>query len=263
MLQQITFENKNKNSSNPIKTTLTDQNINQIKICVNNIIDYLNTNELFILSGTDGNILSLSTFVTRNEFNNLSGKYISKTQGLNYVTIDQTENIINSLLLTKSYITQYEFINTLKDYSLKINVDTLSDKVLNITNQFQTFQNNIYYKIEIDNILSTYYYQKSNVYNKEQVNNLLNNFCSTGYIQNIISGYNTKNEISSILSSYYLKSDFLQIYSDLLTFEQLQDYLTLNYYTKDEIDDMLNFNDIKYTTLLQKIDDLSSALNKF
>lgn len=43
MLDKVSFLNKDKNSGNPLAKILTDKDINELKGCLNAVIDYLNT----------------------------------------------------------------------------------------------------------------------------------------------------------------------------------------------------------------------------
>ena len=173
MLPKVSFKDKNQASLQTESNTLTDANINQLKVCLNNAIDYLN----IIVppqSQTGGSFsMNLSDYTTKEELALLLNEYVRQQILLDYFSKNQTLTLINQQAYTRD-----EINNILKEYFTKI-------ELFDALKQY-------YVKSEIDNILSSNYYTKTNI-------NI--NFNTKDEITNLLKLYYTKNEIYSVFKS--------------------------------------------------------------
>lgn len=96
MLQRVTFENKNKNSSNPIERTLTDLDINQLKTKLNKTIDRVNST----ITDEQGNYLN---YYNKEETQNLIDKQVEQ---LSDKILDETTSSVINSIIPSSYFNQ-------------------------------------------------------------------------------------------------------------------------------------------------------------
>ena len=69
MLDRVSFLNKDKNSGNASVKTLTDKDINELKGCLNAVIDYLNA--MTVPPSQEGQSVDLSNYFNKDQILNL------------------------------------------------------------------------------------------------------------------------------------------------------------------------------------------------
>ena len=200
---------------------------------VNSLLDKFYTKEdIQILL----NELPFDKYYKKDDIDNILNSYVLKSSLEDFYTKSQIDNVINNFSNT------HVSIDDLKNYYTKYDIDAKLDELL-FSGDIEINLNNYYNKIEIDTKLSDLdFYDKSTVdtkfseldfYNRTEVDSKLMSYYSSTEVDTKLSEYSTKDD----LDSFYTKDNVDEMLDNL-------DVDLSDYYSKSDVDNMFSDLDI-------------------